>query len=337
MPDITPALTAVTAYGDQCHAEGVQQGFDSRAGEIAGLNLQITLLEGQLNALTPTPFGVNIHSTFRHSVYGDDNAVFQRVVECGAAFVRDRLSPDRKHPQRALWARLAEVGVKVHVEVGAVGQQSSPADRAALTQALIDNVACLDSVAGWNEPEGNPKWAAACGEWQTWLYQTVKATPELAHLPVVSPALRDRNKNLRTSWQAMFAAMPGAWDLTNLHLYPFGEPLDAAYLQTRLDQLPPEALAKPIIVTELGWNTGIGVPGGAAVVATDIQVQHTKDALLFLKSRGITGYVYELLDDPDVTVTNYQAHWGLYNCPSLDAQTWAAKPAVAELRKMSGR
>jgi hypothetical protein len=274
----------------------------------------------------PAVFGVNIHSTFQKTVYRDHFAVFDCVLATGATWVRDNLAGARQWPrQLALWQRFRDADIGVDAIVGSPTPQPDAASRTIYAEQLTEAADCLVRVEGWNEPDNDfPDWVAGTAENQKWLWGVVRGRPELAHVTVVGPSLRSRSGTFATDIEDVYAACAGHYDLVNLHCYPGGGRPAGKYLEDTLAKLPPG----PAIITEGGYNTGVGVAGAGTPVEPTDHARLTLDYVREVNARGMDIAIYELLDDPDPDNTTWEAHWGFWETPSLRPSTWAPKPVL---------
>jgi hypothetical protein len=233
-------------------------------------------------------FGVQIHSTFRNSVYGNDSATLACVVDTRATHVRDCLSIT-SFDQAALYRRYADAGVSIHLTIGTYGKTTT-ADRPKLLARLKEVAAFVDSVAGWNEPDGGSRstWLPPTAAHQKWLYQAVKADPQLAHMTVLPSPLHGRAADADVV--AHYSAVAGYYDVPNLHIYPGKSADPRAYLASRLKLVP----GGRAWVTEGGASTANVSESRQAFVCTEL--------LKAQAEMGMRCYVYELLDDPGTGV-----------------------------------
>jgi hypothetical protein len=271
-------------------------------------------------------FGVNIHSTFRKTVYRDPDAVFDCVRATGATWVRDNLAgPGQWTKQLGLWQRFRDAGIGVDAIVGSPTPTPDPASRDTYARELSEAADCLIRVEGWNEPDNDfPDWVASAAENQRWLWGLAKERPELRHVAVIGPSLRSRSATFAADIQAVYDACAGCYDLVNLHCYPGAGRPAGRYLDDTLAKLPPG----PAIITEGGYNTGLGVSGAGTPVDRETQARLTLDYVRQVNARGMDIAVYELLDDPDPENATWEAHWGFWETRSLDPSTWTPKPML---------
>jgi hypothetical protein len=272
--------------------------------------------------------GVNIHSTFQKSVYRSSNyeAVIARLKEVGVSWVRDNLGgPAQWTKQYAFWQRLVEEGIMVHPVVG--GFNDDLGMRNYYSMVLNQAKDLLVRVEGWNEPDKWTDWMDRTVDHQIWLGQLAAGL----EVDVVGPSLHARNVSYSADVATLYERISGSYDLVNLHCYPGGGKPAAWYLDQQLAILQPFG---KVIITEGGYNTGIGVTGYGMPVPEDQQATLTADYVQQARIRGLDIALYELLDDPDASNVDWEAHFGLYRCPGLTPDTWTPKPVVAALANL---
>jgi hypothetical protein len=334
-------LEAIQAYGDTRAEQQAALDATELAAVRAEYEDQLTLahdLQMAANAAfrrreSSQAFGhrigVNIHSTFQKSVYRSSNydAVIARLKEVGVSWVRDNFGgASQWTKQYAFWQRLAENGIMVHAIVGTF--TDDPGIRSFASLALNQAKDLLVRVEGWNEPD----------KWQDWMDRTVdhqKWLGLLAHtdlgVPVVGPSLHVNYENYPADVHTLYERISGSYDLVNLHCYPGGGKPAPGYLDGCLSTL--EGLGQ-VIVTEGGYNTGIGVTGHGYPVDEAKHAELTADYVRQCRIRGLDVALYELLDDPDASNVDWEAHFGMYRCPSLTPDTWTPKPVVSALARL---
>jgi hypothetical protein len=274
----------------------------------------------------PAVFGVNIHTPFQKTVYRDVDALFDCVRATGATWVRDNLAgAGQWAKQLRLWQRFRDAGIGVDAIVGAPSPNPDSARLATFSAELSEAADCLIRVEGWNEPDNDfPDWVAKTVENQRWLWGVVKGDPALAHVTVLGPSLRTRSATFSSDIQAVYAKCAGCYDLVNVHCYPGGGRAAEWYLDDTLKTIP----AGPAIITEAGYNTGLGVPRAGTPVDPETQARLTLDYVRRVNARGMDIAIYELLDDPDPDNTTWEAHWGFWETPALEPSTWVPKPIL---------
>ena len=266
-------------------------------------------------AVTPIQFGVNVHSSFRKSLYNRDTDILNAADRTGAVRIRDSLAS--VFNQAALYDRYANAGMtRVHVAVGTYDRT----DRAALQRRMAESRDHIVEVAGWNEPEYDrgkgprPRnvWLPRVVENQKWLYHTAKAT--IPGVKVCLGALRNVAQTFPQDLTAMMNACDGYYDLVNLHMYPGNVPNVAQYIDGRV------ALAhgRKVVITEFGGST--------FNVSEARQATIIREGLLWAKAHNVWMDIYQLMDYPG---SSLQDRFGVYR------SNFSAKPAVAVMRGLA--
>jgi hypothetical protein len=283
------------------------------AGAAVGITVIPALITPETDLPGTVPFGVQIHSLFRDSVYGSDEAVLSCVQDSGAVYARDLLGLG-SFDQAALFRRYRDAGIMLHLTIGAYGSTTT-ADRVEYGDRLSAVGDCVDSVAGWNEPGGNgvprTEWLPATIEHQRWLHLMVKSDPALAHITVLPGALRDQNPSLGADLAALYSGIAGFYDVANLHLYPGPTRDPRTYLNDRLTMVP----GSRAWITEGGASTYRITEARQAYICTELVKAQAE--------RGDRTYIYELLDDPGPAES--ESMFGVYR------SDYTRKPAAAAL------
>ena len=303
MPDdLGPILSAVTAYGDQ---RATAQHADDEAAcqaRVAAVQADLDALQAEYTAAqTATPpvplsWGINIKPPRVGTPYADTEAVFCAVLASGATWVRDNmaLTEPAWTAQRALWQRLASVGVGVHAVAGT--PETGPAARAQIAAQLHDAADWLTRVEGWNEPTTTEYAAAA--DHQRWLWSSTRDmdVDVVAPALLIGPSVTD--SAAADMLRAAYSPMTGAYDFANLHVYPGGKHLSADYfLDRRTKAMRAAGVTAPILVTEGGYVTA---PWKSATVSTEAnQGKWLADYVQQVAARpDLAGFAaYELLDN----------------------------------------
>jgi hypothetical protein len=278
--------------------------------------------------------GTNTHQSWRTTVYGNDGAVLDIVRRSGVRFVRDKLVPPLR-PQHDAFQMFRAAGIKVHSTVLSQDLSATRADvDAFMAKAVaLGGPAMFSGFEGPNEPNANG------GDW---LKQTVtlmrhiresRDAHGLSAIPLAGPSLHHTKAMRNGDYEKLAAADIRKYtDMGALHFYPAGRDLGHR-LDSVLTKLRPVYPGQEIVLTETGWNTGVGVEGANATVPEDVQAVYAARALAQAFVRGVKVSLYEALDDaPGMGANAWQEHWGHFaTCPSLDASTWREKPALTKV------
>jgi len=208
-----------------------------------------------------------------------------------------------------------------------VDPRSLPPPRAvALVKTLRDSVV---AVEGPNEPNlfYSDLFPDAIRDYQARLYAALKADPQTAALPVLSPAL---------AFPGEIAARlgPVACDFGAMHPYPGGQlpdaGLDATLAATRI-----VAPGRPLMTTETGYDTAIHVTSGQPAVSESAEAKYIPRLLLEAFNRGVRRtFLYEFADEhPEPGMHDAEQHFGLIRA---DGTPKSACTAVQNMIRLLG-
>ena len=275
--------------------------------------------------------GVNIHLHNTDTAYGHfDDIVQPRLVALGVRHVRDGAIDTTFQTYYDRLNALGRLGIKGLFIIG-------PRDSAVIgdrDRTFIRDFArrvpnSIEAYEGPNEYDiesnhkNDPHWTQTLQQFQSVLYETVKATPALKGIAVLGPSLGASHDYGHPPLPDLSASV----DYGNAHPYPFGgNPFsDRAGYDTidwyvghgnfpadNLDEWPaafdnakPMFVGKPLIFTETGYYTGTGK--GAASETAFAKYIPRLVCETFRKGVART-YLYEFLDDharPGDTESNY--------------------------------
>jgi hypothetical protein len=273
-------------------------------------------------------YGANVHIGWLDSVYADYSKVSVALLKMRARMFRTLLPTGAGQERQFEFIRTMHfAGVGAHLTVGVYNK---PVDREELGAALTEIGPYIKHVAGFNEPDSGSgqidNWIDKTARHQEWLYKFIQADPNLAHIKVASPPLRDSNNRLRVELPELLRRIDEFYDLSNLHCYPQLALADPEfYLDSRLELVPGN---RPAIVSEGGWNTGIGVKPGGQPVTEDRQAELSVRYAKYAAECDVRLLFYALLDEPDPKMNQWPHHWGLFH------DDYTAKPAVKALAEL---
>lgn len=231
----------------------------------------------------PAGFGVNVHTNYRQSQYANDAECLGAVQRLGATRIRTFLATATWWDQAAVLGAYRDAGIKVHLTVGNFAR-SKDADKPKLLEALLAVVDCVDSVAGFNEPDAGgltrSQWLPRAAAWHNWLWGAVKGHPDLKHLLVLPGALQGKDDSPDDT--AAYAAALDGFDRWNAHWYPGNVPSVENAYEARKATWP-----GPTWITEFGGNVSNVSQATASRNLTEVLRLHTGD--------GEAAFIYELL------------------------------------------
>jgi hypothetical protein len=280
--------------------------------------------------------GVVSHFNFADTVYGQTDRVVEAIGELGVRHVRNRIALTT--PNRVGFTELTRMGVKVQGVCGAFGEdQPMSAVLDEVVRRYDDPYATFSAFEGINEPNNNGR---------AWVEETRAKTRDLflernrrglTRIPIVGPSLA-RVSGGGVEGGATGAQSRALGDLTqfidygNIHVYPRALPPSAdidefmAYQRAVSGDLP-------MMCTEGGYFNAMGYHGGAFPTPEDVAGKYLPQQVMEHWVRGNRRFfVYELLDDPDTSGTDREAHFGLVGVESRRGGTWRPKPQFEALK-----
>lgn len=284
-------------------------------------------------------FGVVVHLHFQRSVYRHVDRVVDAVVDLGARHVRTRLS--HLPGAHGGFDALARQGVRVEGVCGAFGDaESMDSILGRLVRDYDDPTHVFAAFEGINEPnnKGRP-WVAETRQKVQDLY-AARARYGLESVRIVGPSIARVNsggvEGGDTQGQSSALGDLSPWiDRGNIHVYPRGRPPSTdidqflAYQREVCGELP-------IRCTEGGFFTAEHYTGGAVPTPEEAVSSYLPRQLLEHWIRGVDRFFcYELLDDPDPSGADREAHFGLLAVagPAAD-DLWTPKAQYVAMRNL---
>jgi hypothetical protein len=251
--------------------------------EISILETKLAECESPTPPTTNNEVGVCLHTNWRTSPYANDDKVSQAVQQLGVTRVRTYLAKNDWWGQAELFRKYRDAGIKVHVTIGAFND-SGDTDKPLFIKSLLAVADCVDSVAGFNEPDAGglsrSAWLPRAASWHNWLWDAVKSHPDLKHLLVLPGALQGKDDNPDDT-KAYADALHG-WDRWNAHWYPGNTPnLPAAYLARKA------AWPGPTWITEFG--------GDVSRISQSTAIGNILGVISLHNGEGEAAFIYELL------------------------------------------
>jgi hypothetical protein len=274
--------------------------------------------------------GVNVHMRYTDGAYANLANVLQALKFLGVRHVRDVMpgtgAPADLQARDAL-RRLVFDGIKLNLVFSSGWRASEAVDLIrALERAVSASVA---SVEGYNEINNFPvtyegqSGPAAAAAGQKALYRSIKASPDLGHIPVIDMTGFEMIKNLEFTYGS---SLEGYADVMNAHAYAQNGQQPSIWINPeKIDAYKSLQQVLPKVITEFGYAT---MPqSGWLVIGVDERTQ-AKGLLNGLFDAARSGYdklyLYELLDQkPDPASKQLEFHFGLFtfdNRPKVAAQ-----------------
>ena len=269
--------------------------------------------------------GVNVHTSYADTAYGNRAGVRAAVRELGVRHIRDGLvvrRPDQYAALRALARDRISADLILGDPRGRFGTGTLDQQVATLGRELPGVV---ETVEGPNEYDGSgdPAWPKSLAAYQRRLGDLVRGDPSAPKVPIVGPSLIDAS-----DWSRL-GDLRSALDVANVHWYPAGEPPTRDALDAQIRLVRRGTGRAPVYVTESGYHNAPRAPATAQPgVSERAAAAYLPRLLLSDFEAGATRtYVYELVDErADPGATDPEQHFGLVR------HDFSRKPAFAALR-----
>ncbi|UPG72146.1 hypothetical protein MVG78_16720 [Roseomonas gilardii subsp. gilardii] len=253
--------------------------------------------------------GVNIHTGYLDTPYGDVSSILASLEYLGIDNVRDTTSWPETQEDRL--ATLGEAGIKLDLVTGVQGDDYD--SQFAMVEALAAYVRSVEGpneVNYWTVTYNGETGISAAQAMQEAIYDFVKSSSALSDAVVV-------NFTVAASDEATFSSYgdnSASADYGAAHIYYGYGATPYSVLETYVAMANLMDPDDPMYVTESGYPTLTTGAGNQGVDET-VQAKYTLDLLLDAYSLGIAvTYIYELFDSfEDSDGTNQEAHYGLFD------------------------
>jgi hypothetical protein len=283
--------------------------------------------------VTPEPgrllwesYGVCSHH-FNNEAYGDVDAWTQRVADLGVYAFRSLASAKLDQVKRTL-VRCKTLGLKWLATVA--NEQTTEKELLANLALVAANPDVFIGVEGINEPDGDGLAAAEIEKtirFQRIIWDYVTSRPQLAHIVVLSPALRRpaRPELYQRFVDAGMVGVPRPFHAVSLHHYLHGPP-DVAELAEHIDMVQGKWRCDRFWITETGGTTAVNSTDPRRNTEAALAAYSLPTLFEWLSDPRVEKvFRYELLDDDEPLTVN-EAYFGLWRSDGT------AKPEVAQVR-----
>lgn len=297
----------------------------SDAGPVPGLPIGPGVRPAPIAARSVYDFvasvGVNIHSSYTDTPYGDHDRLAAALDDLGVRHVRDGIVPERDDDQYPFLRRLAQEGV---CTAALAGDAALDPDSIGDTLADLDAVApAVEIIEGPNEVDltYGDDWDTALRRYHIAFAEAVRA--DGWDVPIVGPSFG------RPAAPEQLGDLRAGIDLGNIHPYPDGQP-PSANLELNLRAARAVTGAAPVIATEHGYHTAADARGAQASVSDQAAAVYVPRVYLESFAAGVARtYLYELIDQfPDPQDVEAESQFGLLR------NDWRLKPAAESLRAL---
>ena len=265
--------------------------------------------------------GVNTHTAYGQTAYGDTGRVVSLLQTLGVRHVRDALT-GVKQQVNAL-SMLGAAGIHDDALIGASSMTNTTVPAAKLAEAR-QLAPYLDSIEPTNEADctGDSNWVGHLHTYSHNLATAVRGDSTLAPVPLLGPAF------CRPESVAQYGSAAADSDIANAHDYSRGQIPELAF-ESRLPGFSSvQNPGKPQVVTEFGFHDAGAAKGDPPTVTQATAADYDVRALLDGKRLGLKRtYIYELMDEQAPTDTS-EEYYGLVNS---DGTVKPAFTAVADL------
>jgi hypothetical protein len=352
----TPFSTAVTAAGSTLSRRRVLTGLVATPAVPligAGAVDPAAAARRRLPTITPVwseavrrSFGICAHPTYMTRTYRAADSWLPLLKATGAAYFRGRYSPSS--PNTAEVTKFCRAnGIKWVMTLLPEDWSMTEAELQSRLAHIRDNAAdvCL-AIEGINEPNherngGTPPadWAVRAVRYQKVLWDFRNATRSMRHVKVISPSLWiGGGQHVHKDFKALAdAGITRYIDYAGMHSYPGGAKPDNK-LDTRLGwvrELWGDNI--PYWATETGYTNALNTTSGAKPAPEDVAAIYGPRSILTYFEHGAMSTRFELLDDPNASLTDQEAHFGLVRTPALNPSTWTLKPEFDAIRAFQER
>lgn len=270
--------------------------------------------------------GVGIHLTYMDTAYADVRNVYDDLKWLGIHHVRDYPPGDK--PPFSTYVFLAQLGIKFNVLTNPDFAWSIGA-AARLNAAVPGSVAAFEGsneIDNWPVSYRGLTGAAAGLAQQREIYERVRATPQLAGVPVYDLTGFDTKK---------VESRAGSANYANQHVYPQNG--EQPTYNSNGDRWMPSAIDAvkkyplPMVITEFGY---FSMPqSGWYMIGVDepTQAKGILNGYMDAAAAGVKRtYVYELLDQkPDPQNRSGEMHFGLFRIDN------SPKPVAHAIRNLT--
>ncbi len=284
-------------------------------------------------------FGVVTHFGFGNTVYAQTGRVLSALQELGVRNIRNRITLDTS--SQDAFRVLANHGTLVEGVCGAFGDpQTMQQVLSTVAHTNPDPTAVFSAFEGINEPNNQGKpWIDETRSKTRDLFEA-RASFGLEAIPIVGPVLarvtQGGAQGGDTAGQSHQLGDLTPWiDRGNIHVYPRGGS-PSTDLDAFINWQRAVCGNLPIYTTEGGYFTASHYVGGATSTPEDAVRQYVPRELMENWIRGINRFfLYELLDDPDATGSQREAHFGMLAVTGPGSTSaWTPKPHFEAMKHL---
>lgn len=266
--------------------------------------------------------GVNVHVNYTDTSYGNFPQVKAKLQGLGTRWVRDGLCPTCV-TQHARLNELAAVGIRSQLQIGTPSDLSTVGAGVTAAEAKIPNaVGAFEGVNEW-DLHGGTTWKETLKQHQSLLYQRVKSSATLSHVPVLGPSV------VRSANREALGDISDVLDFGNIHPYAGG--LKPGWnIPGELTSGALNSGTKPIIAGEIGYHNAVDTTTTHPGVSEKAAGTYVPRMYLDAFARGVKrSFAYELVNlHADSTGTKRDYNFGLLRAD------FSEKPAYTSLKTL---
>ncbi|MDN3274167.1 hypothetical protein QWJ07_07935 [Frankia sp. RB7] len=261
--------------------------------------------------------GVNAHAGFAWTDYNNLALMVDDLKYLGVAHLRDSIATSPA--AQPVIDGLAAAGYKFDFVVSSALPGQGPAGLhsylVALDKFVASNPGSISAIEGLNEANIQPfsyngsSSLSAAAQFQTALYQAVKADGALSSVPVYNLSLGYNDPQ----GYNQLGNMSSSVDYVNAHAYVSTGSTPASSLAATLSAVEVAAPSKPVVITETGYTTQANTQ--YLGVDETVQAKSILNTLVDAYKDGVSStYLYELFDRNSASSdTNPEDKFGLFH------------------------
>ncbi|PSO22315.1 RHS repeat protein [Bradyrhizobium sp. MOS002] len=261
--------------------------------------------------------GVNTHAGFAWTDYNNLALMVDDLKYLGVTHLRDAMgtSPAAQPVVEGLAAAGYKFDFLVSSALPQLGTAGLQKYIVSLEKFVASHPGSISAIEGLNEANHQPfsyngsSSLGAAAQFQSALYQAVKADGALSSIPVVNLSLAYNDPQ----GYSQLGNMSGSVDFANAHAYVSTSLTTSSSLAATLSAVSTAAPGKPVMITETGYTTQANTQ--YLGVDETVQAKSILNTLVDAYKAGVSAtYLYELFDrDSSASNTDSEANFGLFN------------------------
>lgn len=261
--------------------------------------------------------GVNTHAGFGWTDYNNLALMVDDLKYLGVTHLRDAMgtSPAAQPVVEGLAAAGYKFDFLVSSALPQLGTAGLQKYIVSLEKFVASHPGSISAIEGLNEANHQPfsyngsSSLSAAAQFQSALYQAVKADGTLSSIPVINLSLAYNDPQ----GYSQLGNMSGSVDFANAHAYVSTSLTTSSSLAATLSAVSTAAPGKPIVITETGYTTQANTQ--YLGVDETVQAKSILNTLVDAYKAGVSAtYLYEMFDrDSSASNTNPEANFGLFN------------------------